>query len=303
MVVYFIVKKFRSRSREQQKKRSGGSEFIDSARSRTIISKEIPSFEIPGSLVAVPVQQPHRDVRAETDPSKFATNEYKPGLLLRSNHVTHVQGTFSPPTARGNRSSSFQLEETMSHTYDSLTQPQRRKHAVHEKLPTKVGRMQFSVYYDLSQKLLNINISRVSKLKREELPDTKLIVSLLCEGKQLWHDKTRTVKRNFNPQFNQKLVAYGIDSTSIRQSVLLFQAFDEQSNSLMGEAEYSLHELPNNKLVTQICALESGDVVLEKDKEVSVYISYFLFIAFFFFFFATQTAVSLLQTNFSKANI
>lgn len=273
VVSYFIIRKFRLRRKEQNQEKTSdrGTDFSHSARSRTIIPKEIPSFEIPGSVIAVPVQQPHRDIRVNSDPSKFATNEYKPGVLPHSNHVTHVQaGTLSPPASRLRRSSSIHLEDIMFTSNESLTPRQRRKHAVYEKLPSKIGKLEFSVYYDLAQKLLNINITRVSKLKRDELPDTTIMVALVCKGKQLWHDKTRTVKRNFNPRFNQKLEAYGIAAVKIRESVLQFQAYDEQSNCLMGETEYSLEELPNNKLVTQICALESLDLAQDQEDEVSV---------------------------------
>ena len=241
----------------------------DSARSRTVIPKDIPTFEIPGTLVTVPVQQPHRDIRGDSDPAKFAKNEYKPGLLPRSNHITLVQGSLSPPAAHRRRSSSLQLEEIMTASSANLTPRQRRKIAVHEKLPTKIGKLEFSVYYDLAQKLLNINVMRVSKIKRDVLPDTAIAVALVCKGKQLWHDKTRTVKRNFSPQFNQKLEAYGIAAEKIHNSVLQFLAYEEQSSCLMGEAEFSLDEFPNNKLINHICALESMDLTQEQEDEVS----------------------------------
>lgn len=79
--------------------------------------------------------------------------------------------------------------------------------------------------------------------------------SIVLNGKQIWEQKTRVVKKTNDPQFNEKLEAYGITQGKLSEGMLRFQLLNTQTNTIIGEVEYILKDLPPNKLTTKTLPL------------------------------------------------
>ena len=242
--------------------------------SRAVIKQDIPPFYIPQS-VPVPLQQPTRERSGS-----ISKDDYRNGHSLLSatvhsvnvkrkadDHGTGIQlnaintGPISPPHTPRSTKPPRKVSPTKKQPLqkENLFLPQQRKVAVYKKSPdSNLGKLEFSLYYDQSFRLLQIFVTRGIKIISAEddvLPDVLVIASLSFNKNQIWEQKTRLVKNSNDPQFNEKLEAHGITSGKLHESTLRFQLFNDGANTIIGEVEHALKELPANKLTSQILPL------------------------------------------------
>ena len=279
MIVYFMVQFFRHRSVTNEykyKKLTSDPAYV----SRAVIKQDIPPFYIPQS-VPLQLQQPIRSERS----GSISKDDYRNGhsLLSPTVHSVNVKrkaedrgtgiqlnaintGSITPPPSARSPKPPRKYSPTKKQAphKEILSLPQHRKVAVYKKTPdSNLGKLEFSLYYDQSFRLLQIYVTRGIKIVSSEddvLPDVLVIASLSFNKNQTWEQKTRMVKKSNDPQFNEKLEAHGITSGKLHESTLHFQLFDDQANTIIGEVEYSLKELPANKLTTQILPLIPVDI-------------------------------------------
>lgn len=288
VAVYFIIQYIRHRSSKDNRKYSQLSSD-PKFRSRAIVKQDIPLFCIPRH-VPFELQQPigalerteslkkeqyrngsthmsptvHRfDVRKKADDSGGVTHEaINPSPLSSPPPVPKTPQT-SPRKVSPMRKISglIPLQSPSS---------QQRKVAVHQKkIRSKLGKLEFSLYYDQSFRYLEIFVARGIKIACPEagiLPVVLVIATITFEGTQIWEQKTRPASRSSDPLFHEKLAMNNIISGKLQASVLHFQLYDEQTKYLIGEVNYSLKELPPNKLTNQILPLESA-VNLEESED------------------------------------
>ena len=173
-------------------------------------------------------------------------------------------GTISPPSITPKLPRTPRTPRKISHpqkqsSKENLCIPQQRKVAVHKKNPEiNLGKLEFSLYYDQSFRLLQIYATRGIKLVilgSVHPPDIHVAASIVLNGKQIWEQKTRVVKKTNDPQFNEKLEAYGITQGKLSEGMLRFQLLNTQTNTIIGEVEYILKDLPPNKLTTKTLPL------------------------------------------------
>ncbi|XP_068693595.1 synaptotagmin-7-like isoform X2 [Montipora capricornis] len=277
VAVYFIIQYIRHRSSKDNRKYSQLSSD-PKFRSRAIVKQDIPLFCIPRH-VPFELQQPigalerteslkkeqycngsthmsptvHRfDVRKKADDSGGVTHDaINPSPLPSPPPVSNTPQT--SPRKVPSISGLIPLPSPSS---------QQRKVAVHQKKPrSKLGKLEFSLYYDQSFRYLEIFVARGIKIASPEagiLPVVLVIGTITFEGTQIWEQKTRPASRSSDPVFNEKLAMNNIISGKLQASVLHFQLYDEQTKYLIGEVNYRLKELPPNKLSNQILPLESA---------------------------------------------
>lgn len=276
VIIYFMVQFFRHRSVTNEykyKKLTSDPAF----KSRTVINQDIPPFYIPQS-VPVQLQQPIRERSGS-----ISKEEYRNGHSLlsptvhsvnvkrkeedRSDRGTGIQlnaintGSISPQPSPRSPKPPRKVSPTkkQSPQKEILLLPQHRKVAVYKKFPdSNLGKLEFSIYYDQSFRLLQIYVTRGIKIVSSEdniPPDILVIASLSFNKNQIWEQKTRLVKNSNDPQFNEKLEAHGITAGKLLESTLHFQLFNDRANTIIGEVEYSLKELPANKLTSQTLPL------------------------------------------------
>lgn len=276
VIIYFMVQFFRHRSVTNEykyKKLTSDPAF----KSRTVINQDIPPFYIPQS-VPVQLQQPIRERSGS-----ISKEEYRNGHSLlsptvhsvnvkrkeedRADRGTGIQlnaintGSISPQPSPRSPKPPRKVSPTkkQSPQKELLLLPQHRKVAVYKKFPdSNLGKLEFSIYYDQSFRLLQIYVTRGIKIVSSEdniPPDILVIASLSFNKNQIWEQKTRLVKNSNDPQFNEKLEAHGITAGKLLESTLHFQLFNDRANTIIGEVEYSLKELPANKLTSQTLPL------------------------------------------------
>lgn len=296
---------FRRRSsREKGYKELPASE--PNVRNRAIVKSDIPTFYIP-QPVPVQLQQP-----IEPQPTaSFRREEYRNGRthLPRTAQSVDVvrRETFdessginlgaintksirSPPLTPGKsprpdrRILPEKRKPSPPQTYQPGTPMQRRKVAVPNKRPeSNLGKLEFSLYYDEAFRLLQVYVMRGIKIANSEddiSPDVLVTASLTFNENHIWEQKTKTVKKTNDPQFNEKLEAHNIIAAKLRESVLHFQLFDDRTHKIIGEIDYSLKEIPSNKSTNQTLPLfrdeivDSGDEVFKvrKGHSIKVYV-------------------------------
>lgn len=274
VIIYFMVQFIRNRSVNNEykyKKLTSDPAYG----SRAVIKQDIPPFYIPQS-VPVQLQQPIRSERS----GSISKDDYRNGhsLLSATVHSVNVKGKaedrgtgiqlnaintgpLSPPLTPRSLKPPRKISPTKKQLpqKENLSLPQHRKVAVYKKFPdSNLGKLEFSLYYDQSFRLLQIYVIRGIKITSSEdnvPPDVLVIASLSFSKNQIWEQKTRMVKNSNDPQFNEKLEAHGITSAKLHESTLRFQLFNDGANTIIGEVEYSLKELPANKLTSQILPL------------------------------------------------
>ncbi|XP_020631966.1 synaptotagmin-7-like [Orbicella faveolata] len=274
VIIYFMVQFIRNRSVNNEykyKKLTSDPAYG----SRAVIKQDIPPFYIPQS-VPVQLQQPIRSERS----GSISKDDYRNGhsLLSATVHSVNVKGKaedrgtgiqlnaintgpLSPPLTPRSLKPPRKISPTKKQLpqKENLSLPQHRKVAVYKKFPdSNLGKLEFSLYYDQSFRLLQIYVIRGIKIASSEdnvPPDVLVIASLSFSKNQIWEQKTRMVKNSNDPQFNEKLEAHGITSAKLHESTLRFQLFNDGANTIIGEVEYSLKELPANKLTSQILPL------------------------------------------------
>lgn len=246
-------------------------------RSRAIVKQDIPSFYIP-QPVPILQQQPIAGLE-RTDSIK--KEEYRNGRTHLSPTVHSVDvrkkpdercgikldaintGALSSPqlatkTPQTPRKISTGGKKSVGSAQESPA-PQHRKVAVFQKKPgANLGKLEFSLYYDQSFRLLQMEITRGVKIPSPEAdtpPEVLAVASLTFEESQIWEQKTRPASKSNDPQFNEKFEAHNIISAKLRASTLHFQLFDDRTQKLIGEVNYPLKELPPNKLTNQILPL------------------------------------------------
>ena len=274
VIIYFMVQFFRHRSVTNEykyKKLTSDPAFV----SRAVVKQDIPPFYIP-KPVPVQLQQPIRSERS----GSISKDDYRNGhsLLSPTVHSVNVKrkeedrgtgiqlnaintGSISPQPSPRSPKPPRKVSRTrkQSPQKETFSIPQHRKVAVYKKFPdSNLGKLEFSIYYDQSFRLLQIYVTRGIKIISSEdniPPDILVIASLSFSKNQIWEQKTRLVKNSNDPQFNEKLEAHGITSAKLLESTLHFQLFNDRANTIIGEVEYSLKELPANKLTSQILPL------------------------------------------------
>lgn len=276
VVIYLLVQFFRHRSSTNKYKYSQLSSD-PTFRTRAIIKQDIPSFYIP-QPVPIQLQQPIGVQRTDS----IKKEDYRNGSTHLSPTVHSVQvrrkaeeaggiklnaintGAMSspPPVARGKSPKAVRKTSPgikITGATDTPTPPQQRKVAVYKKKPdSNLGKLEFSLYYDQSFRLLQIYVIRGIKIASPEgdiPPDVLVIASLTFNESQIWEHKTRTAKKSNDPQFNEKLEAHNITSAKLHASWLHLQLFDDRINKPIGEVDYSLKGLPPNKLTNQTLPL------------------------------------------------
>ena len=282
MIVYLLVQFFRHRSLTNEYKYTKLTSD-PRVRSRTIIKQDIPPFYIPQS-VPVQLQQPIKSERS----GSISKDDYRNGQTYLSPTVHSVNvkrkaedcstaiqlnaintGSISPPgasvqprTPKSPRKISPPKKQQPQK--ENLSLPQQRKVAVYKKNPdSNLGKLEFSLYYDQSFRLLQIYVTRGIKIVNSEdnvPPDVLVVASLSFNKNQIWEQKTRMVKKSNDPQFNEKLEAHGITAGKLHESTLHFQLFNDRANRIIGEVEYILNELPANKLTSQTLALAPVEI-------------------------------------------
>ena len=278
VVVYLLIQYFHQRSSTNNYKYTQLTSD-PTLRSRTIINQDIPPFYIP-QAVSVPQQQPAIGEFQRT--CSISKEEYRHGHahLSATVHSVNVRrkaedgggiqldaintGTISPPSITPKLPRTPRTPRKISHpqkqsSKENLSIPQQRKVAVHKKNPEiNLGKLEFSLYYDQSFRLLQIYATRGIKiviLGSVHPPDIHVAASIVLNGKQIWEQKTRVVKKTNDPQFNEKLEAYGITQGKLSEGMLRFQLLNTQTNTIIGEVEYILKDLPPNKLTTKTLPL------------------------------------------------
>lgn len=294
VAVYLLVQYLRQRSLGQKYKYSQ-LPTDPTFRSRAIVKQDIPSFYIPHA-VPVQLQQPigviervdsikkeqYRNGRIHLSPTVHSVDvrrkpEERGGIKLDAINTGSMSSpplvSKSPQTPRKN---SPPKKRNGVVTAQASPAPQHRKVAVHKKKPdSDLGKLEFSLYYDQSFRLLQIYVTRGIKIASPEAnisPEILVVVSLTFEGSQIWEQKTRPASKSNDPQFNEKLEVHSIISGKLHASVLHFQLFDDQTKTLIGEVEYSLKELPPNKLIGQTLPLVPVELEESEDgSEVRIF--------------------------------
>ena len=279
VIVYFMVQFFRHRSVTNEykyKKLTSDPAYA----SRAVIKQDIPPFYIPQS-VPLQLQQPLRNERS----GSFSKDDYRNGhsLLSPTVHSVNVKrkeedrgtgiqlnaintGSISPQPSPRSPKPPRKVSPTKKQSLQKeiCLVPQHRKVAVYKKFPdSNLGKLEFSIYYDQSFRLLQIYVTRGIKIMSSEddvPPDIIAIASLSFNKNQIWEQKTRMVKNSNDPQFSEKLEAHGITSGKLSESTLHFQLFNDRANTIIGEVEYTLKELPANKLTSKILPLIPVDI-------------------------------------------
>lgn len=292
VTVYLVIQFFRHRSLINEYKYTKLTSD-PRVRSRTIIKQDIPSFYIP-QPVSIPLQHPITTERSDSF-SSISKEDYRNGQTYLSPTVHSVNvkrkaeecssgiqltaintGSMSPPavqTRSPKTARKFTPPKKQQPQKENLSLPQQRKVAVYKKTPdSNLGKLEFSLYYDQSFRLLQIYVTRGIKIVNAEdntQPDVLVIASLSFNKNQIWEQKTRMVKKSSDPQFNEKLEAHGITAGKLHESTLHFQLFNDRANTIIGEVEYSLRELPANKLTSQTLALVPVEIN-ETDSNIEV---------------------------------
>lgn len=277
---------------------------------RAILKSDIPTFYIP-QPVPVQLQQPIDQEAKRT--ASIRREEYRNGrthLPSAAQSLDGRRGTFdessginlgsintksicSPPLPPGKsprldrRKLPEKRKPSPPQTYLPGTPIQRRKVAVPTKKPeSNLGKLEFSLYYDEAFRLLQVYVMRGIKIANSEddiSPDVLVIASLTFNENHIWEQKTKTVKKTNDPQFNEKLEAHNIIAAKLRESVLHFQLFDDRTHKIIGEIDYSLKDIPSNKSTNQTLPLfrdeivDSGDEVFKVRKGHSIKV--YLFVA------------------------
>lgn len=288
MIVYLVVQFFRHRSATNEYKYT---KLISNPAylSRAVIKQDIPPFYIP-QPVSIQLQQPIRTERSDS----ISKDDYRNGhsLLSPTVHSVNVKrkaedrgtgiqlnaintGSITPPPSVRSPKSPRKISPTKKQApqKENPSLPQHRKVAVYKKAPdSNLGKLEFSLYYDQSFRLLQIYVTRGIKIVGSEgnvQPDVLVLASLSFNKNQIWEQKTRMVKKSNDPQFNEKLEAHGITGGKLHESTLHFQLFNDRANTIIGEVEYSLKELPANKLTSQILPLIPVEID-ETDSNIEV---------------------------------
>jgi len=275
VVIYLLVQYLRHRSSSDKYKYSQLT-TDPTFRTRAIIKEDVPSFYIPQPvpfLLQQPITGPldrtdsfkkeyYRNGRTHLSPTVSSVDvrkkaEERGGIKLDSINTGSMS---SPPLVRKSpktpRKTSPEKKKTPPQASPA---PQHRKVAIHKKKPdSDLGKLEFSLYYDQSFRLLQIYVTRGIKIASTEpdiSPEVLAIASLAFNENQIWEQKTRPASKSNDPQFNEKLEAHNITSGKLRESVLHFQLFDDRTNKLIGEVDYPLKELPSNKHTSQILPL------------------------------------------------
>lgn len=262
VLIYLLVQFLRRRSsREKGYKELPASE--PNVGNRAILKSHIPTFYIPQPVL---VQQP-QPIKAELNDS----THLPPSAINLS--AINTGSICSPRLDR--RKLPEKRKPSPPQTYQPGTPIQRRKVAVPTKKPeSNLGKLEFSLYYDEAFRLLQVYVMRGIKIANSEddiSPDVLVIASLTFNENHIWEQKTKTVKKTNDPQFNEKLEAHNIIAAKLRESVLHFQLFDDRTHKIIGEIDYSLKEIPSNKSTNQTLPLfrdeivDSGDEVFKDD--------------------------------------
>ena len=299
VAVYFIIQYFHNRASRKSHKYSQVC-ADPSFRFRAIINQDIPKFSIP-QRVPFQLQQP---VSALERIDSFKKEQYQNGRTHLSPTVRSVDvrrkaeerggmkyecenhsPLSSPQQVTPSAKTSPRKISPVKKTSGGLPTPspgsQQRKVAVHKKKPNdNIGKLDFSLYYDHSFRLLQIFVTRGIKIASPEndtLPVVLVVATLTFEGTQLWEQRTRPACQSSDPQFNEKLAVHNIISAKLHASALHFQLYDERTKQLIGEVSYSLKGLPPNKLTNQVLPLVPLDLEDSEDSlEVRVCINFFI---------------------------
>lgn len=264
----------RRSSREKGYKELPASE--PNVKNRAIVKSDIPTFYIP-QPVPVQIQQPiAAQLNGSTNlpPSAITLSDINTGSICSSPRLPRQDRRKLPEKRK----------PSPPQTYQPGTPIQRRKVAVPTKRPeSNLGKLEFSLYYDEAFRLLQVYVMRGIKIANSEddiSPDVLVIASLTFNENHIWEQKTKTVKKTNDPQFNEKLEAHNIIAAKLRESVLHFQLFDDRTHKIIGEIDYSLKEIPSNKSTNQTLPLfrdeivDSGDEVFKvrKGHSIKVYV-------------------------------
>lgn len=298
VAVYFIVQYFRNRaSRDSHKYTQLCAD--PSFRSRAIVNPDIPPFCIP-QRVPFQLQQP---VGALERTDSLKKEQYQNGRTYLSPTVRRVEVRKKAEEQGGMNheyiyqsplSSPQQLPTTPKTSPRKISpvkkisgglpmpppSPQHRKDAVSTKNPNdNIGKLEFSLYYDQSFRLLQIFVARGIKIacpENDSLPVVLVVATLTFEGRQLWEQTTRPASQSSDPQFNEKLAVHNIISAKLHASALHFQLYDERIKQLIGEVSYSLKGLPPNKLTNQVLPLVPMDLE-DSENSLEVRVCAFIF--------------------------
>jgi len=275
----------RRSSREKGYKELPASE--PNVKNRAIVKSDIPTFYIP-QPVPVQIQQPIEAERiASIRREEYRSVDLRRGTFDESSGINlgaiNTGSICSPRLDR--RKLPEKRKPSPPQTYQPGTPIRRgRKVAVPNKRPeSNLGKLEFSLYYDEAFRLLQVYVMRGIKIANSEddiSPDVLVIASLTFNENHIWEQKTKTVKKTNDPQFNEKLQAHNIMAAKLRESVLHFQLFDERTHKIIGEIDYSLKEIPSNKSTNQTLPLfrdeivDSGDEVFKvrKGHSIKVYV-------------------------------
>ena len=313
VVVYLLVQYLRRRSAIHDYKYSQLS-TDPTFKTRAIIKQDIPSFYIP-QPVSIQLQQP---IAALDRTDSIKKEDYRNGQThlsptVRSVHVRrkaeerggikldaiNTGALSSPPLAQKTPKPPLKISPGKRKSLTPETSspfPQQRKVAVHKKKPDgSLGKLEFSLYYDQSFYLLQIYVTRGIKIPSTEAdipPEVLVVASLTFNENQIWEQKTRAAKKSNDPQFNEKLEAHNINPGKLHESSLHFQLFDDRTNKLIGEVDYSFKELPPNKLTNQTLPLHPVEIEeAEASRKVSKRLALFIDLLIYFLI-AWQTSVS-----------
>ena len=268
-----------------------GSAFSDPrVRSRAIIKQDVPVFHLP-TIVPFSIQQSISKGQSATSVAHVNLDGYQlvPQQIENEHLLRSRQGTLlslgdintvspSPPPKKKFSSDSSHSDGSLAQLTSPTKQKKRKPAIFDRKNSAKIGRLEFSVYYDRALRLLQIYVNRGYEIrgvagggKEPALPDLLVIASLSFNDVEVvWEDKTKTVSQTINPLFNQKLnEARDIDPADMQGLVLRFQVLDDQASVIVGEVTHQLGGLTPNKLQTATKPLEAILLRTSDDEEVS----------------------------------
>ena len=198
--------------------------------------------------------------------------------LLPPTRQTFTVGSRNNSMDAGHWKSTAKITKTTSVNKKRLSPPVQprsphRKNAVYRKHQKScLGKLEFSVYYDKSFHFLQVHIARGIRISSPEFlspPDPLVVASLSSEKSQTWEQRTKTVQKSNDPNFNEILEAHGIDLWKLQRSTLKFQLLDDKTCKMIGEAQYSMNDLPVNKWIYETLSLAAVKVA-ETDQDSAV---------------------------------
>lgn len=117
----------------------------------------------------------------------------------------------------------------------------------------KFGYIVFSLLYDEEKCVLQVKVIKARKLKAKDMigsSDPYVKVHLIPGNKQSTKQRTKTVRRNVNPTFNETLIYSGIPKRDVQRKRILLTVKDHDrigSDDFLGEVEVPLNQLESGR--------------------------------------------------------